>query len=98
MAWNHTAYHTNKSDIGHTRLKLIQFKYIQIALVSLSRGTDEKEKEKKKRKRVLRYMQTRNVLSVEALMPKQPFIPLSTWTIQLLKKARVSKMFLIPAA
>ena len=52
MAWKHMEYHTNKSDISHTRLKQEKMNNPQIALVSPSKNTGEKEKEKKNKNMV----------------------------------------------
>ena len=52
MAWKHMEYHTNKSDISHTRLKQKKMNNPQIALVSSSKNIGEKEKGKKNKNMV----------------------------------------------
>ena len=47
------AYHTNRSDTGHMCLKQKYIKNKQIALVCLSKSTDEKEKKKKKKRKAI---------------------------------------------
>ena len=45
--WNHTAYHIDSSDPGHTRLEQQLHKNFQITFASPSRNTLEKNEKKK---------------------------------------------------
>ena len=66
MAWKHTAYHANKSDAAHTRLKQKWKKCTQLLSVLLKTLTPTNEKEKAKNisydKAFLRYTQTQYFL------------------------------------
>ena len=48
MVWKHTAYHVDKSDIGHIRLKQKQKKNRQTTFVSMSKNSDKKNKSNNK--------------------------------------------------
>ena len=50
MLWKHMAYHTNKSDLDHTRLDQQFKKNKQTTFTSLSRNNAEKKKKKDKYK------------------------------------------------
>ena len=58
VAWKHTTYQGNKSDIGHTCLKQKSMKNTQIALISPFRSTDKKEKKERQLQSVSHYTKT----------------------------------------